>query len=305
MLPSPQADARGRLPATAAAAAPQRLPLATQPTPLTDFSTATLLEWERSAAAHSSGKEARRPVRAADHSSSSATLQPAAPDAKHIKHSTTDPAGPLAVLVLAALLLLVFMAWRLARCCASCCCPSRRPGLLQCGCGHAAPNKPAAAAAAARRILRGCGARSLKATLLLCALGTLVSCIYGLTQRHTTIVAGTLSVLRQAETLAGAALAVGDRLLLSLAELGNATQALSQQLEAAGPAYTPLTQQPLQQLGSSSEQLGAAAAGLQDVLSTLRPATLGMMQHAEASYLPLARSGETLWVLGLVHLGQL
>ena len=115
---------------------------------------------------------------------------------------------------------------------------------------------------------------------------------------------GTLGVLRQAEALTGAALAAGNHLLLSLADLGNTTQALSQQLEAAGPAYTPLTQQPLQQLGSSSEQLGAAAAGLQDVLFTLRPATLGTMQQAEASYLPLARSGETMWVLGLGHLGR-
>ena len=103
--------------------------------------------------------------------------------------------------MLAALLLLVFVGWRLALSCAACCCPSRRPGLLRPRCRDAAPNKPAAAAAAARCILHGCGARGLKAALLLCALGTLGSCIYGLAQTHTTIVGGTLGVLRQAEAL--------------------------------------------------------------------------------------------------------
>lgn len=195
------------------------------------------------------------------------------------------------------LLLLAFLAWRLVLCCTSCCCPTRLPRLTPLHPRNkAAPNKPAAAAAA-RRILHGRGTRCLLTALLLCALGTLGSCIYGLTQTHTSIAAGTLGVVHQAEALTSNALAAGDRLQLSLADLANATQALAQQLEAAGPAYTPLTQQPLQQLGSSQEQLSAAAAGLQDALAELRPATLGAMQRAEASYLPLAQSSETLWVL--------
>lgn len=81
---------------------------------------------------------------------------------------------------------------------------------------------------------------------------------------------------------------------MSLVDLGNATHALAQQLEAAGPAYSPLTQQPRQQLGGSQAQLGAAAAALQDELSRLRPATLGALQQAETLYLPLAQSGETM-----------
>lgn len=121
-------------------------------------------------------------------------------------------AGSLAALLLAALLLLVFVGWRLALCCASCCCPSQHPRLLR---RHSASKGSAAdrtaEAAAARRILRGRGTRGIKAALLLCALGTLGSCIYGLTQTHTTIVSGTLGVLRQAQGLTAGALDAGER----------------------------------------------------------------------------------------------
>lgn len=119
-------------------------------------------------------------------------------------------------------------------------------------------------------------------------------CIYGLTQTRTTVVPGALGVLRQAEQLADGALDAGDGLLQSLTSLDAAALAVVLQLEAAGPAYAPATQQQRQQLGSTREQLGAAAAALQDALAALRPDTLGRMQQAEADYLSLAQSGETM-----------
>lgn len=185
---------RSLLPPPPPPALPQRLPLATRPTHLTDFSTAALVDWARSTAAHTSGKF--KPATATTHFH-------ACPQAQ----SQRTAAGSLAALLLAALLLLVFLGWRVARCCTSCCCSSLRPRLLWRPSGA----DKAGAAATAQRILRGRGTRGLKAALLLCALSTLGSCIYGLTQTHTTLVSGTLGMLRQAQGLTAGALDAGER----------------------------------------------------------------------------------------------
>ncbi len=57
--PPGRENGRSLLPPLAAAAAlPQSLPLASHPTLLTNLSTATLVEWARSTAAHASGEDA-------------------------------------------------------------------------------------------------------------------------------------------------------------------------------------------------------------------------------------------------------
>lgn len=250
----------------------QMLPLSLHPTPIHDITMASVAEWARSTAAHSAGDlPAWCP-----HPS----LSRAQPLTYPVPPQLT---GALAALLLALLLLLTFLVWRLVLCCRACFCP-RRP--------RTPPSK--GAADAARNILRGRVARWLKGAIALCALGVLGGCINGLTQVRTTLAAEALTLVHSGQALAEGIMGAGDSLMGGLADLENATLALSQQLETAGAGYAAATQPAQQALAETRDSLAGASSALGGLLSALGPATLGMLDQVEASYLPLVQTAETM-----------
>lgn len=190
-------------------------------------------------------------------------------------------AGALAALALAALLLLAFGLWR----------------TLRCGLACVVPPRPPPRSAAARSILRGPGARSIKCLLGLCAAATLGGSIYGLVQVRTALVPEAQTVVNTAEATLRGALDAGHGLHEALAGLANATLALGTALQAGAPPGVPALEAAGQQLGLTSSRLSTGAATVDAVLEGLGSAVLGdagVLHTARTQYLPLAQTGESL-----------
>ena len=139
--------------------------------------------------------------------------------------------------------------------------------------------------------------RRLKAALALCALGVLGGAIYGLTRVRTALVAEAAVVVGAAEGFTRSLLTAGDSVVQELEGLSNTTLALSAQLKAAAaadPTAAAALQPALAGLAAARDGGAAASSALGGGLSAAGSTLLQLFQAAESTYLPLARTGETM-----------